>query len=59
MKKFKDWKPGEYRASIGIVTDKGTTLDFYIPHLTKTQGEDLVAFLTELFQEELIKPKNG
>jgi|GEM_PF-3406316 len=52
MRNIKDWKPGEYKASVKIITDRGTTLDFYIPHLPIEQGEHLVRYVTELFVNE-------
>lgn len=52
MAYIKDWKPGEYKASVKLTTDNGTTLDFYIPHLSITQGVDLLHFITELFIEK-------
>jgi|GEM_PF-5154028 len=49
MTTYKDWQPGEYRARVQLVTDKGISLDYYIPHLTIKEGEELLKFVNDLF----------
>jgi hypothetical protein len=38
MPKFKDWKPGECRAKVELITDKGACVKWYLPHLEPDDG---------------------
>ena len=42
MSRLKDWKPGEYRISLKVITDNGTSVEYYVPHVDSAEG---LAFL--------------
>lgn len=46
--RFKDWQPGEFRVKIQIVTDKGSRLDYYLPHTSPELGQKAIDLGTEI-----------
>lgn len=52
MKTFKDWKPGECRVKIEVLSPKGTVLDAYLPHLSEMQGMGFIALMNEAMHSE-------
>lgn len=39
--KFKDWKPGEYRFDIKVVTPSGSQFELYISRVSEDEGTAL------------------
>jgi hypothetical protein len=50
--RFKDWKKGEARVNIEVVTETGGKIKAYLPHLHPKDGEAFIALTIEAANEE-------
>lgn len=50
MSKLKDWRPGEFRVKIHLVTPKGSQLEYYLPHVQPDLGDKVIDLATKIVE---------